>query len=181
MANELLDALRQDIDDLQDQLNVILAAIENEAKQQSHLGKYLKVTTIVLGAFAATREGAAKVFPSQAADKWIVATYALIGLTITATASLLAALKFEEKGADFKVLAAKCNTLVMEIDRQVPKKEDTASDADQILAARKLIDLQIQKISEIQGEAAKSGLNITRVVRHLTARKPRPEKSADAG
>jgi hypothetical protein len=69
MANELLDALRHDIDDLQDQLNDTLTAIENEAKQQSHWGKFLKVVTIVLDALAATREGAAKIFPNS--DNWI--------------------------------------------------------------------------------------------------------------
>jgi hypothetical protein len=124
MTNELLDAIRQDIDHPQDHLNAALVAIGKEAKQQSHSGKFLKVVTIVLGAITATREGAEKIFPPPAADKWIVGTYAFIGLAIAATASVLAAFKFEEKGADFKVLAAKCNALVLEIDRQVPKKEN---------------------------------------------------------
>lgn len=174
MANELLDALRRDIDLHQDELNATLIAIENAAKQQSRSGRVLKVVTIVLGAVSVTREVADKVFSvADKSNKWIIGIYALVGLTITAIASVLAAFKYEERGADFKVLAAKCNALVLEIDRQIPKKEDTAPEQDQILFARKLIDFQIQKISEIQGEAAKNGLNITRVVRRLTARQAR--------
>jgi len=62
MANELLAALRRDIDDYHDRLNVALPAIENKAKQQSLWGKFLKVGTIFLGALLATREVAERIF-----------------------------------------------------------------------------------------------------------------------
>ena len=55
MSTPLLDELKEDINERQDELFSIQIALEDEARKASNFAKYLRIAVIFLGAFAATR------------------------------------------------------------------------------------------------------------------------------
>jgi hypothetical protein len=92
----------------------------------------------------------------------------VFGLAITIIGGITTAFRHESKAAELKVLAAKCNNYVLDIDSKLPKKGDTAHLDQQITAARELILLQHNCLSEMQGKAAELGLDIVRKVHKIT-------------
>lgn len=170
MSTTLFDALKKDINERQDELSSVQAALESAAASASRISKLIKIAVILLGAFAATREVADRLYPpdvSPRAHWWVIGLYTFFGLAITVLGSIAATFRYESRAAELNVLAAECNSHLLNIDCQLPKEGDTAPLAEQIGAAHKLILLQNEKISEIQGKAAKLGLSVNRRVRKL--------------
>ena len=168
MSTSLLDELKEDINERQDELFAIQAALEDEARRASNFAKYLRIAIIFLGAFAATREAADTLLGrSPEGNKSIIVIYTLLGLAITVIGSISATFRPDNTAAELKILAAECNACLLAIDCQMPRKGDTSPIQDQIEDARRLIFLQNEKISELRAKAAKAGMVIDRKVRKL--------------
>jgi Co/Zn/Cd efflux system component len=89
MSISLLDELKDDINERQDELFSIQIALEDEARRASNFAKYLRIAVIFLGAFAATREAADRLYDSSSVShKPVVVIYTLLGLAITVVGSI---------------------------------------------------------------------------------------------
>jgi hypothetical protein len=173
MSTSLLDELKEDINERQDELFSIQIALEDEARKASNFAKYLRIAVIFLGAFAATREAADKLLydPPSGSHPSVILIYTLLGLAITVIGSISATFRPDNTAAELKILAAECNSCLLAIDCQLPRKGDTSPIEEQIEAARKLIVLQNEKISELRSKAAKIGMLIGRKIRRLATEK----------
>jgi hypothetical protein len=165
MSISFLQELKGEVDDRQKDLNDTLFALEKHAANASGWAKYIRVAIIFLGAFAATKAVADQVISK---DYSSVATvlYSLNGLLIATLAGIEAAFGFQKKAADLRVLAAECNSRILDIDCKIPQDQD-ALIADRIKAVQELLALQNKTLKEIQGKAAEIGINITRKIRKL--------------
>lgn len=172
MSQALLAELNEDINERQDELYSIQLALESEARRASNFAKYLRIAVIFLGAFAATREAADSLYDSsRGSSNAVVVIYTLLGLAITVIGSVSATFRPDNTAAELKILAAECNACLLAIDCQLPRKNDTSPVEEQIAAARRLIVLQNEKISEIREKAAKIGMLIDRKIRKLLPEK----------
>ena len=177
MSASLLDELKEDINERQEELFSIQVALEAEARRASNFAKYLRIAVIFLGAFAATREAADRLFvplygtPSSRSHESVIVIYTLLGLAITVIGSISATFRPDNTAAELKILAAECNSCLLAIDCQLPRKGDPSPVEEQIEAARRLILLQNEKIGEIRGKAAKIGMLIDRKIRKLATEK----------
>ena len=168
MFTSLLEELKEDVNERQEELFSIQVALEAEARKSSNFAKYLRIAVIFLGAFAATREAADRLYNSApgslASHRSVVVIYTLLGLAITVVGSVSATFRPDNTAAELKILAAECNSFLLAIDCQLPRKADTSPVEEQIEAARRLILLQNEKIGEIRGKAAKIGMLIDRKI-----------------
>ena len=173
MSITLLDELKEDINERQEELYSIQLALEAEAHKASNFAKILRIAVIFLGAFAATREAADRLFldTSHGSHQSVIVIYTLLGLAITVIGSISATFRPDNTAAELKILAAECNSCLLAIDCRLPRKADTSPIGEQIEAARDLILLQNEKISEIRGKAAKTGILIDRKLRKLITEK----------
>lgn len=145
----------------QEALFRIQCRLYNEARKASRLAKYMRVAVIVLGAFAATREVADRLFVNAAEGETnkvpIVVVYTLMALAITAIGSISAALGIADKASGLGSLAAECNTHILKVDCEMPCDGEHSA-RRHAAEVRKLIQYQNEKISAIQGKAAKLGV-----------------------
>lgn len=170
MSTSLLDELKEDINERQEELFSIQAALEAEAHRASNVARLLRIAVIFLGAFGATREVADRLAGTER-SKSVIVIYTLLGLAITVIGSIAATFRPDNKAAELKILGAECSSCLLAIDCRLPRKNDASSVAEQVEAARKLILLQNEKIGEIRGKAAKIGVLIERKIRKLAAEK----------
>jgi hypothetical protein len=176
MSTSLLEELKEDINERQEELFSIQVNLEAEARKSSNLAKYLRIAVIFLGAFAATREAADRLYDSTTGGRShqsVIIIYTLLGLAITVIGSISATFRPDNTAAELKILAAECNACLLAIDCQLPRKIDNSPIEEQIEAARRLILFQNEKISGIYGKAAKIGLLIDRKIRRLTTESAR--------
>jgi hypothetical protein len=169
MPLEVLNNLSQRINERQDELDRVLTVLESRANKESDWGKVLKVLIIVLGAIAATRDVAEKLYPDHQhprAGTAIAISYTFLALLITVIAGITTAFRFESRAADLKLLAAECNSLRREIDGRLPNVDRGSTD-DQLKEAREIIELQDKTLTEMEGKAARLYLNIVRRVKKL--------------
>jgi hypothetical protein len=183
MSAHLLDELKEDINERQEELYSIQIALEAEARKSSNLAKYLRMAVIFLGAFAATRDAADRLFgasgdvvgrvygSTSGTHGSVIVFYTLLGLAITVIGSISATFRPDNTAAELKILAAECNSGLLAIDCRLPRKADCGPVETQIEAAHELILYQNEKISEIRGKAAKIGMLVERKIRRLATEK----------
>ena len=163
MPSELFNELMSDINERQEELNAVQVALEWTAKRSSDLGKFLKVSVIVLGAFSATRDVADKIFPNT----MVILIYTSVALAITIIGGIVTAFRYESRASDVNLLAVECSSYIREIDGNLPRKGDPAPMEHQVAAAHELIDLQNDRIRTVQDKSARLGVNINRRVRKI--------------
>jgi hypothetical protein len=165
-----------DITERQDALFNIQCRLYDEARRASRLAKYMRVAVILLGAFAATREVADRLFAGpeggEAHKVVVVAVYTLMALAITAIGSISAALGLADKASGLGALAAECNTHVLKVDCEAPRERES-SGKRQAAEARRLVHYQNEQLSSIQVRAAKLGVLVP-VVRLNSIRTAQP-------
>lgn len=149
------------ITERQDALFKIQCRLYDEARRASRLAKYMRIAVIVLGAFAATREVADRLFVSpengETAKVVIVLFYTAMALGITAIGSISAALGVADKAAGLGALAAECNTHLLKVDCETPREGEPWGKRHAV-EARRLINYQNENIGAIQVRAAKMGV-----------------------
>ncbi|MDQ1613768.1 MAG: hypothetical protein QOG00_3699 [Pyrinomonadaceae bacterium] len=169
MSASLLDELKEDINERQEELFSIQVALEAEARRLSNLAKYMRIAVIFLGAFAATRDAADGLFVSTLEPhQSVMVIYTLLALAITVIGSISATFRPDNTAAELKILAAECNANLLAIDCRLPRKADNAPVEAQIEAAHLLILYQNEKISEVRAKAARIGMLIERKIRKLS-------------
>ena len=161
VAVQPLPNLLEDITERQEALSKIQCVLYDEARRASRLAKCMRIAVIVLGAFAATREVADRLFVSpeggEANKALIIVFYTLMALSITAIGSISAALGLSEKASALGALAAECDTHLLKVDCETPR-EGEQTGRRHAAEARRLIHYQNEKISAIQMRTAKLGV-----------------------
>ncbi|HEX7313120.1 MAG TPA: hypothetical protein VF297_04335 [Pyrinomonadaceae bacterium] len=152
--------LLENITERQQALFKMQGRLYEEARRASRLARYMRVAVILLGAFAATREVADRLFTTPDGETMkvvVVVIYTLMALAITAIGSISAALGVADKAAGLGALAAECNTPILKVDCEMPREDERAT-ARRAGEARKLINYQNEKIGAIQVRAAELGV-----------------------
>jgi hypothetical protein len=96
MSTSLLDELKEDINERQEELFSIQAALEAEARRASNVARLLRIAVIFLGAFGATREVADTLTGGRRHS--VIVIYTLLGLAITVIGSIAATLQAGQQG-----------------------------------------------------------------------------------
>jgi hypothetical protein len=152
-------SLREDITERQKALLEIQSRLQREAARTSTLARYTRIAVIFLGAFAATREGADRLFPPGSDGNMpVILTYTLMALAITVIGSITTAFRFADKASELNALAAECNRCLLEVDCEMPRDGEATAGACE--KARALVRQQNDKIGRVQGKAAKLGVAV---------------------
>lgn len=159
------DKLQHGIDERQTELHEVADTLAASAQQQRRWSAISKILVVVLGAIAATSGTAARV--AGANSIFVAIFYAAIGLLIAAVGGIEAAFKFGDRGAELTVLAAACQSTLREIDSRWRKEISPINGPQRVQAEQDLLDIQDQKLSDVQEKAARLGVNITLKVRGL--------------
>jgi hypothetical protein len=165
MSDYQMHNIQGSINDRQKELHSVTDFLAAAAQQASLRAAAAKIIIVLLGAFVATREAANQLI--GASNTITIVSYTLAGLLIAVVAGLEAAFKWESRAADLRTLAAICQSTVRLVDSQWQKDIGSAPIETQLDAARKLLDLQDTKLTEVQEKAAALGVNITLAVREL--------------
>jgi Protein of unknown function (DUF4231) len=159
------DRLQRGINDRQKELHHAADILASSAQQLRRRSAISKVVLIVLGAVAATSGTAAQIAGENSSAVTIF--YAAIGLVIAAVAGIEAAFKFGDRGAELTILAAVCQSTLREIDSDWQKDVGNASGIERTTAQQKLLDIQDQKLNDVQERAARLSVNIALKLREL--------------
>ncbi len=159
MTEKLHQELKLEVDERQEELDYTLQALEKDAKKYSLLSKYFRVSIIFLGSVTATKA----VFPENELTKFIFAAFGVLIATLSGTE---ASFGFLKRSLEEKKLAAKCKSLILDIDCKIPQSHEDSLE-NRIKTIKELLNNQNKALKCIQGKAAEIGLNITRKVRKL--------------
>lgn len=166
-SDQTFDRIQVGINARQSELNHVTNVLASSARRLGRRGVVGKVMLIFLGALVATRETAAEIF--GVGNTRAAAFYAIVGVGVAVIAGLEAAFKWESRGADLKTLAATCQATARSVDSQWRRHVGPTVGGDRIDAGLALLDLQDQKLADVQKRAAELGVNITLEVRELDA------------
>ena len=166
-----LSLLKRGIYERQTELHNLAKILSEQAGRLGQWGATGRVTVIVLGAVVATQGVAEKAVGEGSTVVLLV--YALCGVLIAAISGLEAAFKTEARAAELRLLAATCQSTIWRADTEWQKSVGSGIAADPVAAARALLEMQDQVLTEIHTKAAQLGVNITQEVRELWGGEPR--------
>jgi hypothetical protein len=166
------DRLQHGINDRQRELHSAADIIAASAQHQRRSSAISKVVIIILGAIAATSGAATQIAGQKSVS--VTVFYTVIGLLIAAVGGIEAAFKFGDRGAELTILAAACQSALREIDSRWKKEVGPATGPNRASAQQSLLDIQDQKLNEIQERAAKLNVNIALKLRELEDAPPFP-------
>jgi hypothetical protein len=167
------DRLQRGINDRQKELHHAADILASSAQGLRRSSAISKVVIIILGAIAATSGAATQI----AGEKSVPVTvfYTVVGLLIATVGGIEAAFKFGDRGAELTALAAACQSTLREIDSRWKKEVGSTYDPTTRTEAQKtLLDIQDQKLNEIQERAARLNVNIALKLRELEDAPPFP-------
>ena len=159
------DRLQRGISDRQRELHHAADIIASAAQRQRRLSALAKVIVIILGAFAATSGAATQIAGEKSVPVTIV--YTVVGLVIAAVGGLEASFKFGDRAAELTVLAAVCQSTLRDVDSRWKKEVGPTHGEERACAQAGLLDVQDQRLSEIQERAARLNVNIALQLREL--------------
>jgi hypothetical protein len=157
--DDALGTLQRGIEHRQRELNQMTVALADEEASLSRLANSIRVTTIVLGAAIALREliGRALTSPITAV------VFTCLGAAVSVIAGLESAFKFTSRSTEMRVLAAQCQATSREVDTKWRLTVAAEQDPDRkILGARALMEIQDQRLGDVQTRAVALGLNVIR-------------------
>ncbi len=160
VAPNKLVMLQEGVSTRQQELEHTAGLLASAAHQYQRLAATIRLLLIICGALATTQAAWEQAIPGYK-EHGICYFYLYLGVCITILAGIEAAFKFETKGAELNLLAASCHSMVRRSDASWYKLVGVAvTDEDKVSGALALIELQDNKLSEIQEKAANAGVNI---------------------
>jgi hypothetical protein len=163
--DDQFDHVQGSINVRQEELHKAADILAGAAAVSSRRSAAAKVGIVVLGAVAATNGAATQLAGGPAS--WVIVLYTLVGLAIAAIGGLEAAFKVNERAIDLTLLAATCQSTVRDIDSRWQTDVGPAEGEQRVLAAQQLLEMQDQKLADVQERAARLGVNIVWQVRQL--------------
>lgn len=161
VAPNKLVMLQEGVSTRQQELEHTAGLLASAAHQYQRLAATIRLLLIICGALATTQAAWEQAITGYKEHGFVIFT--LLGVCITILAGIEAAFKFETKGAELNLLAASCHSMVRRSDASWYKLVGVASsEEDKVSGALALIELQDNKLSEIQEKAANAGVNITK-------------------
>nr|WP_315158053.1 hypothetical protein [uncultured Flavobacterium sp.] len=154
------DTLQTAISIRQNELNRVATILANNAEKFSYKWTSSKVAVIALGALAATKGTFDKLLSAD--NPFNLILFTCIGLLVAIITGLETTFKYESKTLELKILAAECHSTARQIDTLWFQKISHApSDTDYQTEAMLLLEIQDDKLADIQARATKIGINLT--------------------
>ncbi len=179
MRNAKLSKIQSGISYRQRELQRVADILAGAAHQMRRRGATVRVLLITLGAVTASQASLGQMNSHFKEASGLV--FLILGILITTLAGIEAAFKLETKGAELTLLAATCHSTVRHTDSVWQKQVGIEDDAEkQLIGAMQLLELQDEKLSEVQDRAANSGVNIALEVRKVYRSNLRQVASGDA-
>jgi len=166
-----LPRLKKGIYERQTELHNLAKILSEQAGRLGRWGSAGRVAVIVLGALVATQGVADKA--AGEGNLAVLLGYTFCGVLIAAISGLEAAFRSESRAAELKLLAATCQSTIWHTDTEWRKSVGSGLAPDPVAAARALLEMQDQMLTEIHTKAAQLGINITQEVRELWGGEPR--------
>ena len=164
MSSNYRENLQEAINTRQDELNRVATILARNAQKFSIKWTSSKVAVIALGALAATKGTFDKLLSSDNIFNLIFFTS--IGLLVAIITRLETTFKYESKTVELKILAAECHSTARQIDTLWFQKISLApNDTDYETEAKQLLEIQANKLADIQTRATKIGINLTFEIR----------------
>src|SRR5216683_2359394 len=153
-----LATVQRRIEQRQVELMVTANRLARRAKVNHWTSSTAKVILVILGATAATKATADQILGSGNLGGTIV--YAFLGVLTAAIAGIIAAFNFENRAAQLTQLAAETWATRREVDTEWSRKVGLADASSAIKDGLDLAVVQDNKLADIQGRAARLGINI---------------------
>jgi hypothetical protein len=161
----MMQSLQNGINDRQKDLRELVNILGKKSHDMQRLSNWMKVVTIVLSAVLTAKGVSDKILGSDAAAALI--SFTAIGILNTALLGVEAAFKFEKRAADINTMSASCQAAMITVDSQWRKQIGSISDSDLRSAARDILTMQDQALTEAHQKAASLGIHLTIAQREL--------------
>lgn len=159
-------SLKEDFNTNQAKLSRSAFILARRAELQGRIGLISKVITIVLGAFIATQSTVTQTFSKNNQD--ISVLYSLAGFLVVTIGGIEAAFKNETRAGELSVLAAQCHSVISSNNSKWSASvEITNDDNEKIKAIKEILEHQSTTMTDINLQAAKSGVNIAFLIEDL--------------
>jgi hypothetical protein len=160
MSSNYRENLQTAINIRQEELNRVATILANNAQKFSLKWTGSKVAVIALGALAATKGTFDKLLSAD--NTFNLIFFTSIGLLVAIITGLETTFKYESKTIELKILAAECHSTARQIDTLWFQKISLApNDTDYKTEAKQLLEIQDNKLADIQTRATKIGINLT--------------------
>jgi hypothetical protein len=165
MSDYILRQIQEGISQRQNELHRVADILAKNAEKFSLYWTISKVTLIALGALAATKGAFDKLLLAESTFNLVFFT--VIGLLVAVVTGLETTFKYESKNIELKTLAAECHSTARQIDTLWYQKVGFGEIELRISEAKTLLEIQDNKLADIQVRATKLGLNLTLEIREL--------------
>lgn len=168
MPGNYRDTLQTAISVRQEELNRVATILAYNAEKFSYRWTSSKVAVIALGALAAAKGKFDKLLSAD--NSFNLIFFTAIGLLVAIITGLETTFKYEGKTIELKILAAECHSTARQIDTLWFQKISLApSDTDFKTEAVQLLEIQDNKLADIQTRATKIGINLTFQIKSILA------------
>jgi hypothetical protein len=141
----------------------------------SRLANVFRVATIILGAVIALRE----IIGRTVASAITAVVFTCLGAAVSVIAGLESAFKFTSRATEMRVLAAQCQATSREVDTKWRQTVGAEPDRDRkLLGARALMEIQDQRLGDVQTRAVALGLNVIRAAAQISRKRIKSLPSA---
>jgi len=155
---DLLGSLQRDINRRQEELNRLADLLARRAKVNTWVASSLKVALVFLGAISATK-AAADVLLGTGSVSGTVA-YSALGVLTAAIAGISATFDFDHHSIELTQLAAEAWATLREVDSSWRRSVSLVPTGSKQRGALTIIAIQDAKLADIQGRAARLGINV---------------------
>jgi len=160
MTGNYRETLQSAISVRQEELNRVATILANNAEKFSYNWTTSKVAVIALGSLGAAKGTFDKLLSAD--NSFNLIFFTCIGLLVAIITGLETTFKYESKTIELKILAAECHSTARQIDTLWFQKISLApNDTDYKTEAIQLLEIQDNKLADIQTRATKIGINLT--------------------
>jgi hypothetical protein len=160
-----MQSLQNGINERQNDLRDLVNILGKKSFDMQRLSSWMKVVTIVLSSVVTAKGVSDKIFGGDAASALI--SFTALGVINTALLGIEAAFKFEKRSADINIMSASCQATMIAVDSQWRKEIGSISDSDLRNAARDILTMQDNSLTEVHQKAASLGIHLTIAKREL--------------
>jgi hypothetical protein len=156
--DDAFQSIQHGINRRQEELDQSAKLLAERAKLNTWTASGAKVALIVLGALTATRASADVLLGASSAAATTL--YTGLGILTAAIAGFTAAFDFERRASQLTQLAAEAWGTLRQVDSEWRRSIGVVPGSLNSEGAMKIMELQDAKLADIQGRAARLGINV---------------------
>ncbi len=156
--DETFEMIQRGVNRRQEELNRFGQLLAKRARLNTWTASAAKVVLVIVGALTATKASADLIL--GAGNVAGVVAYTVLGVITAGIAGITAAFDFDQRSSQLTQLAAEAWTTLREVDSEWRRSVALSTTGHRSDPATKIIELQDKKLADLQGRAARLGINV---------------------